>query len=59
MEAVLNGQKESIQKLKAATSAESELKQGAGAVSGGVNTVMDGLQQLSAKSAELTGLRSR
>lgn len=59
MEAVLNAQKESVQKLKAATSAESELKQGAGAVSGGVNTVMDGLQQLSAKSAELTGVTSQ
>lgn len=59
MEAVLNGQKESIQKLKAATSAESELKQGAGAVSGGVTTVMDGLRQLSAKSSELTGVTSQ
>lgn len=59
MEAVLNGQKESIQKLKAATSTESELKQGAGAVSGGVTTVMDGLRQLSAKSSELTGVTSQ
>lgn len=59
MEAVLNGQKESIQKLKAATSAESELKQGAGVVSGGVTTVMDGLRQLSAKSSELTGVTSQ
>lgn len=59
MEAVLNGQKESIQKLKAATSAGSELKQGAGAVSGGVTTVMDGLRQLSAKSSELTGVTSQ
>lgn len=59
MEAVLNGQKESVQKLKAATSAESELKQGAGAVSGGVTTVMDGLRQLSTKSSELTGVTSQ
>lgn len=59
MEAVLKGQKESIQKLKAATSTESELKQGAGAVSDGVNTVMDGLRQLSAKSSELTGVTSQ
>ncbi len=59
MEAVLNGQKESIQKLKAATSAESELKQGAGAVSGGVTTVMDGLRQLSTKSSELTSVTSQ
>lgn len=54
MEAVLQGQKESIGLLKAATSVESELKQGAGAVSASVNTVMDGLQQLSGKSGELT-----
>lgn len=55
LESVLQVQKESIQKLKAGTSAESELKQGASAVSTNVNTVMDGLGQLSAKSAELTG----
>lgn len=54
LEAVLTAQKESIQKLKAGTSTESELKKGANAVSTNVNTVMDGLSQLSGKSSELT-----
>lgn len=54
LEAVLTAQKESIQKLKAGTSTESELKKGASAVSTNVNTVMDGLSQLSGKSSELT-----
>lgn len=54
LETVLAAQKESIQKLKAGTSTESELKKGANAVSTNVNTVMDGLSQLSGKSSELT-----
>ena len=59
MEAVLNAQKTSIQQLKAGTAQNSELKQGADAVSGGVNTVMDSLGQLSAKSSELTAVTTQ
>lgn len=59
LEAVLTAQKEVIKKLKAGTSAESELKQGASTISTNVNTIMDGLSQLSAKSSELTGASTK
>lgn len=59
MEAVLAAQKVSVQQLKAGTAGNSELKQGADALSGGVNTVMDSLSQLSAKSSELTDVTSQ
>ena len=54
LEAVLAGQKQAVEQLKAATSDAGELKQGAGTLAGGVNAVMDGLGQLSASSSQLT-----
>lgn len=59
LEAVLNGQKAAIQKLQAGTSDTSELKQGAITVSGSVNTIMDGLGQLSSSSSQLTTATSQ
>lgn len=59
LEAVLNGQKAAVQQLKAGTADTSKLKQGASAVSGSVNTIMDGLGQLSANSSQLTTATSQ
>jgi len=52
---VTAGQKAAITKLKEETAKDSQLKQGATALSEGVSTVMDSLSTLSKNSSSLTG----